>query len=132
MSKYIATERTPVKSIVASLSIKRIPETEIMKEVFAQTNKSISRAGLYKVKQSIKKESYEWMINLAKNQHNFLHEFKERVDEIIWLQRKHHELIDELRKYLRYNIKTHILLLFSRYSEKESVFMEEEGRVFFS
>ena len=43
MSKYTATERTLVKSIVASLSIKRIPETEIMKEVFAQTNKSISR-----------------------------------------------------------------------------------------
>jgi hypothetical protein len=95
MPKYTATERSVVKSIVASLCIKRIPETEIMKEIFVQTNKSISRAGLYKVKQSIKKNSYKWMMNLAKDRYTYLHEYKERLDEIVWLQKKHHELIDK-------------------------------------
>jgi DNA-directed RNA polymerase subunit RPC12/RpoP len=95
MSKYTATERTLVKSIVASLSIKRIPETEIMKEVYLQTNKSLSRSGLYRVKQSIKKDSSKWYTALMKSDHEYLHQFKERIDEIIWLQRKHHELIDK-------------------------------------
>jgi DNA-binding phage protein len=98
MPKYTATERTLVKSIVASLSIKRIHETEIMKEVFLQTNKSISRTGLYKVKQSIKKDSSEWYSTLMMSDHEYMHQFKERIDEIIWLQRKHHELIDKFDK----------------------------------
>jgi DNA-directed RNA polymerase subunit RPC12/RpoP len=98
MPKYTATERTLVKSIVASLSIKRIHETEIMKEVFNQTNKSLSRSGLYRVKQSIKNDSYEWYTTLMKSDHDYIHQFKERIDEVIWLQRKHHELIDKFDK----------------------------------
>ncbi|MDQ5868107.1 MAG: hypothetical protein M3530_00095, partial [Thermoproteota archaeon] len=27
-------------------------------------------------------------------QYEYIHEFKERIDEILWLQRKHHEIID--------------------------------------
>ena len=60
MSKYTAAERRLVKSIVASLTIKRIPDPEIAREIERQTNKTLSKSGLYYVRQSIKKESYHW------------------------------------------------------------------------
>jgi len=98
VSKYTAAERQTVKSIVAYMSIKRISEKEIMKEVFLQTNKTLSRSGLQFVKKSIKKESSDWYNTLMKSDHDYIHQFKERIDEIIWLQRKHHELIDKFDK----------------------------------
>ena len=52
MSKYTAEEQAQIKNIVAMLSIKRIPDPEIMKAVFDQTNKTIARKTLYNVRQS--------------------------------------------------------------------------------
>jgi len=31
---------------------------------------------------------------MREGQFEYIHEFKERIDEILWLQRKHHEIID--------------------------------------
>jgi hypothetical protein len=94
VSKYTAAERTFVNSIVASLSIKRIPDPEIMKEVYVQTNKTLSRSGLYRVRQQIKKESYHWYKTIREGQYEYIHEFKERISEIIDLQKMHHAIID--------------------------------------
>ena len=94
MSKYTAAERTLVKSIVASLSIKRVPDPEIIKEIYAQTNKTLSRSGLYRVRQSIKKESYHWYKTMREGQYEYIHEFKERINEILSLQKLHHQIID--------------------------------------
>ena len=47
------------KSIVASLSLKRIPDNEIIKAIYEQTNKEIKRRALYDLKQSIKRESFQ-------------------------------------------------------------------------
>lgn len=93
MSKYTIAERALVKSIVASLTIKRIPDPEIIKEVYMQTNKTISRSGLYGVRQQIKKDSFNWYKTMREGEYEFIHEFKERINEIIWLQQKHHEII---------------------------------------
>jgi hypothetical protein len=57
MSKYTVAERQTVKSIITSLSIKRIPTEQILDEVFRQTGKRLSRSGLFRIKQSIKKDS---------------------------------------------------------------------------
>jgi len=92
--KYTNEERSLIKSIVASLSIKRIPEPDIRNEVFRQTKKTISRKTLYNVRQQIKKESYHWYKTMREGQYEYIHEFKERIDEILWLQRKHHDIID--------------------------------------
>ncbi|MGB8450290.1 MAG: hypothetical protein WCE25_11270, partial [Nitrososphaeraceae archaeon] len=46
-------ERALVKSIVATLSIKRISDQEIVNEVFNQTNKTLSKSRLHNVRQSI-------------------------------------------------------------------------------
>jgi hypothetical protein len=31
---------------------------------------------------------------MRKSQYTYVHEFKERINEILWLQRKHHEIIE--------------------------------------
>jgi hypothetical protein len=43
VAKFTTGERIEIESIVASLTIKRIPESEIIKEVYNQTNKTIKR-----------------------------------------------------------------------------------------
>ena len=86
MPKYTSQERTLVKSIVANLTIKRIPDNEIIKEVARQTNKTISRSGLYHVRQQIKRDSYRWYQTLREGEYEYIHEFKERINEIMWLQ----------------------------------------------
>jgi hypothetical protein len=30
---------------------------------------------------------------MRENKHEYIYQFKERIDEILWLQRKHHEII---------------------------------------
>jgi hypothetical protein len=69
-------------------------DNEIIEEIQRQTNETITRFGLYKIKQQIKKESYDWYKNMREGQHEYIHEFKERIDEILSLQKKHHEIIN--------------------------------------
>jgi vacuolar-type H+-ATPase subunit I/STV1 len=93
--KFTNAERIGVKSLVASLTIKRIPDSEIINEVYRQTNKTISRTGLYRIKQQIKRESYQWYESLRKDNSEYIHEFKERINEIVDLQRRHYKIIQD-------------------------------------
>ena len=94
MPKFSSAERTLVKSLVATLLIRRIPEKEIIDEIYRQTNKTLTKTGLFYVKQAIKKESFKWYKKMREGQYEYIHQFKERIDEILWLQKKHHEIID--------------------------------------
>jgi hypothetical protein len=98
MVKFTAAERPLVKSIVASLTIKRLPDSEIIKEIQEQTNKKISRQSVTKIRHQIKKDSYKWYQKLRHGHYEYIHEFKERINEIIWLQQKHHEIIEKYPK----------------------------------
>jgi alpha-galactosidase/6-phospho-beta-glucosidase family protein len=94
VSKFTNAERQLVRSIVANLTIKRITDPEIIKEVFNQTNKTLSRTGLYYVRQSIKQESYKWYKTLREGEYEYIHKFKERVNEIMDLQKRHYDIVD--------------------------------------
>ena len=94
MGKFTNGERPIVKSLIATLSLKRIPDKEIIEIIFNQTNKMISERTLYELRQSIKKDSYQWYNTMHEGQYNYIHEFKERINEIVSLQKKHHEIID--------------------------------------
>jgi hypothetical protein len=74
--------RTLVKTIVATLSIKRVSHPEIINEIYRQTHKMISRQSLYDIKQIIKKDSYHWYRTMREGQYEYIHEFKERIDEV--------------------------------------------------
>ena len=43
MAKFTNAERSLAKSILATLSIKKIPDAEIIKEIERQTNKTIRK-----------------------------------------------------------------------------------------
>jgi hypothetical protein len=88
LPKFTMTERILLKSIVATLSIKRIPVPEIITEIYYQTNKTITTRYLSYLKQQIKKDSYHWYKAMREGQFEYIHEFKVRIDEILWLQKK--------------------------------------------
>jgi uncharacterized membrane protein YgaE (UPF0421/DUF939 family) len=94
MGKFTKEERIVVKALVATLSIKRIPDNEIINEIYRQTNKRIGTKAIYELRQSIKKESYHWYKTMREGQYEYIHEFKERINEILSLQKLHHQIID--------------------------------------
>ena len=94
MPKFPNNERILVKNIVANLSIIRRCDNEIIKEIERQTNKTITRKQIYNIRQQIKNDSYDWYKTMQQGKYEYLHEFKERINEILWLQKKHHELIE--------------------------------------
>ena len=94
MSKFLNGERALVKSIVANLTIKRIPDNDILKAISEQTNKTITLRYLSTIKQQIKRESFKWYKTMREGEFEYIHEFRERVSEIMSLQKKHHEIID--------------------------------------
>ena len=93
MSKFTSAEGVLVKSIVASLSIKRVPESEILSEVYKQTNKTLSTSGMYRIKKGIKRDSFKWYSRLRYGEYEYIHEFKERINEVLFLQKKHHQIV---------------------------------------
>ena len=93
VSKFLNGERELVKSIVASLTIKRISDDDIIKVIFNQTNKTITDRYFRTIRQQIKRESYQWYKTMREGEYEYLHEFKERINEILDLQKQHHEII---------------------------------------
>jgi hypothetical protein len=95
VSKFTNAERVLVKNLVATLSIKRIPDLEIIEEIRRQTKKTITRTGLFLIRKSIKRDSYKWYCELREGQYEYLYEFKERINEIVDLQRRHYRIIED-------------------------------------
>ena len=95
MPKFKFEERSKMKNIVATLSLKRLSDREILNEIESLTGNKVSREYLYKIRQSIKKESFKWYMTLRNSHYEYLHEFKERMNEIYYLQQKHHEIINK-------------------------------------
>jgi hypothetical protein len=98
VGKFTAAERSLIKSIVATLTIKRIPDTDIINEIYQQTNKTISKVGLFKIRKRIEKESYQWYKAMRMSEFTYIHEFKERINEILFLQKRHYDIIDSERE----------------------------------
>jgi outer membrane protein assembly factor BamA len=73
MGKFTKEETALIKNIVATLSIKRIPDPEIMKEVYNKTKKTISRRALSNVRRRIKKELYHWYQKMREGQYEYIH-----------------------------------------------------------
>jgi hypothetical protein len=92
--KFNAEERALVKSTVAMLTIKRIPNSEIIKEVYNQTKKTISDQTLCNIRDRIKRDSYHWYKTMREGEYEYIHEFRERINEILDLQKRHYEIVD--------------------------------------
>jgi hypothetical protein len=93
--KFTTIERSNLQNIIANLSIKRVPDNEIIKEVLNQTGKTISRRTLVNVRQRIKKDSFKWYKTMREGEYEYIHEFKERINEIVDLQKRHYKIIED-------------------------------------
>jgi hypothetical protein len=87
VSKFTNRERYLVKSLIATLSLKRIRDKEIIQIIFSQTNKMITERTLYDLRQSIKRDSFDWYKSVREGQYEYIHEIRERMNEIIWLKK---------------------------------------------
>ncbi len=94
MPKFTAAERIAIKSIVASLTIKRLPDADIQDAIVKETGKTFSRASLHRTRQRIKRDSYNWYKTMREGEYEYIHEFKERINEVLSLQKFHHQIID--------------------------------------
>ena len=94
MPKFNAQERTLIQTIVATLSIKRLSDAEIIQEISAKTNKTVTKQTLCNIRNRIKKESAKWYSQLRQSECEYIFEFKERVNEIVDLQRRHYQIVD--------------------------------------
>jgi hypothetical protein len=95
VTKFTATERMLIQNIVCNLSINIIPDNEIIKEVYELTKKTISKVTLFNVRKRVKKESSKWYSQLRQGEYEYIHEFKERINEIVDLQRRHYQIIED-------------------------------------
>jgi len=93
--KFTGQERIAILNLVASLSIKRMNDSEIIEEVTRQTSQTITRQTLYNVRQRIKRESYQWYQEIRQGNYEYIHEFKERINEIVDLQKRHYKIIED-------------------------------------
>jgi hypothetical protein len=80
--KFNASERTLIKVIVARLTIKRLPDSEIIAEVRRHTNQTITKQSICNVRQRIKKESFKWYQTMREGEYEYIHELKERINEV--------------------------------------------------
>ena len=67
---------------------------DIIKVIFEQTRKMITDRYLSNIRKQIKRESHYWYKSMRNGEFEYVHEFQERVSEILFLQRKHHQIID--------------------------------------
>ena len=65
-------------------------------ELVARDNsKTITSREIYNVRQRIKKDSYQQFKTRAEGQYEYIREFKERIEEILWLLIKNHKIIEK-------------------------------------
>lgn len=93
MPKFTYTERTQIKDIIATLSLKRISDDQIIEFITGRMNKTMSIRNLKRYKASIKKDSYKWYQTMRESRYEYIAAYKERINEIISLQELHHEII---------------------------------------
>ena len=65
MSKFSFNERNQIKDLVATLSLKRISDEQIIEFILGQTNKTITSRSLRRIRQRLKVESFNWYIKDA-------------------------------------------------------------------
>ena len=96
MSKFTRAERQFIKSIVASASLKRLTDNEVIEEIqkHIPDKEPVRREYLYSIRKSIKKDSFNWYNKLREGKYDYIHEYKERINEILSLQKMHHEIIE--------------------------------------
>lgn len=82
-----------MKAIVNLYSLKRFTNEEIIKKIFEETKEKVTSVYISQVRQTIKKEAAKWYQSVRENEFEYIYQFKERIEEIIWLQKKHYDII---------------------------------------
>ena len=93
MSKFTNGEKSLVKNIIASLTIKRIDGQRYYQSHIRSDRQVHNRKEISNIRERIKRESYHWYKTMREGEYEYIHEFKERINEILFLQKKHHQIV---------------------------------------
>ena len=66
-----------IQNMVCNLSIKRIPDNVIIKQVNEHASKTISKVALLNTRKRVKRDFYHGYKKLLEAEYKYVHEFKE-------------------------------------------------------
>ena len=95
MSKFTYAQRSLVKDIVATFTISKSSNEEIIKEIEKQTGKTVNIRHIRYVRTWIKKDSKNWYDDLRESTYEYIYQFRERIAEVVDLQRRHYKIIED-------------------------------------
>jgi len=97
--KFNKSEREYVKDIVNLYSLKRFSTEEIIQGIYEVTKRKVTPVYISQIRKRIKEEAAKWYQSIRDSEFEYIYQFKERIDEILWLQRKHYEIVVESMNY---------------------------------
>ena len=77
------TEWTLINSMVAVYQLRKYQMLRLLIKIYRQINRTITRTGLFYVRKQIKNDSYHWYETMREGEYEYIHEFKERISEIL-------------------------------------------------
>jgi hypothetical protein len=93
--KFNKSQREYVKDIVNLYSLKRFSTEEIIQGIYEVTKRKVTPVYISQIRKRIKEEAAKWYQSIRDSEFEYIYQFKERIDEILWLQRKHYEIVVE-------------------------------------
>jgi len=97
--KFNKSERQYVKDIVNLYSLKRFSTEEIIREIYEVTKRKVTPVYISQVRKRIREEATKWYQAIRGGEHEYIYQFKQRIDEILWLQKKHYQIIETAKTY---------------------------------
>jgi hypothetical protein len=91
--KFNKSEREYVKDIINLYSLKRFSTEEIIRGIYEATKHKVTPVYISQVRKRIREEAAKWYRSIRDGDYEYIYQFKERIDEILYLQRKHYEIV---------------------------------------
>ena len=93
MPKFNKSEREYVKDIINLYSLKRFSTEEIIRGIYEVTKRKVTPVYISQVRKRIREDAAKWYRSIRDGEYEYIYQFKERIDEILYLQRKHYEIV---------------------------------------
>jgi hypothetical protein len=97
--KFNKSQREYIKDIVNLYSLKRFSTEEIIQGIYEATKRKVTPVYISRIRKRIREEAAKWYQSIRDSEFEYIYQFKERIDEILWLQRKHYEIVVESKDF---------------------------------
>ncbi len=92
-SKRTKAEQEYVKTIIQSLSLRRLTDQEIVDHLHNEKQIEIGRSTVTYIRNNLEKQAEKWYIDLRNSAYKYLAQYKQRIDSLLSYQKALHEII---------------------------------------